>query len=99
MGRESWSHDKTFVNEETYNRHALSHYLRHFHAPHHRPPSFNMSLSLSYSSDEEISASVTKDIFGLTDFPVAKKHRVENATTITTDAAPDVLAEVPTLPR
>jgi pre-mRNA-processing factor 17 len=58
-----------------------------------------MSLSLSYSSDEESLASVTKDTFGLTALPVAKKHRVENATTISTDAAPDVLAEVPTFPR
>lgn len=63
---------------------------------HHR---LNMSLSLSYSSDEESLASVTKDAFGLTALPVAKKHRVENATTITRDAAPDVLAEVHTLPR
>ena len=58
-----------------------------------------MSLSLSYSSDEGSSVSVAKDAFGLTALPVAKKHRVENPTTITTDAAPDVLAEVPTLPR
>ena len=54
----------------------------------------NMSLAISYSSDEEENiTSAAKDAFALSALPVAKKTRVEETST-STDAAPHVLSEV-----
>jgi pre-mRNA-processing factor 17 len=55
-----------------------------------------MSLGLNYSSDEEILNAVSKDAFGLSSLPVAKKPRTEEpaAMAMSTDAAPHVLSEV-----
>jgi pre-mRNA-processing factor 17 len=49
----------------------------------------------SYSSDEEENlASAAKDAFSLSALPVAKKVRVEEVASGSTDAAPHVLSEV-----
>lgn len=56
-----------------------------------------MSLGLQYSSDEEeIVKNVSKDAFGLSSLPQAKKPRVEETSLVPTsaDAAPHVLSEV-----
>ena len=55
-----------------------------------------MSLALDYSSDEEeILQSVSKDAFGISSLPAAKKPRVDEPTsTAVTTAAPHVLSEV-----
>lgn len=54
-----------------------------------------MNLAISYSSDEEESlASAAKDAFALSALPVAKKVRVEEVVSGSTDAAPHVLSEV-----
>jgi pre-mRNA-processing factor 17 len=55
-----------------------------------------MSLGLNYSSDEEeIIKTVSKDAFGLSSLPQAKKLRVEEpSVAANADAAPYVLSEV-----
>lgn len=54
-----------------------------------------MSLTISYSSDEEENlASAAKDAFALLALPAAKKSRVEEISSTSTDAAPHVLSEV-----
>jgi hypothetical protein len=53
-----------------------------------------MSLNIAYSSDEEVS--LTKDAFGLSSLPTAKKPRVESQQKqgVKADSAPHVLSEV-----
>ena len=55
-----------------------------------------MSLGLDYSSDEEeIIKTVSKDAFGLSSLPQAKKPRVEESSVAArADATPYVLSEV-----
>ena len=54
-----------------------------------------MNLAVSYSSDEEEGlVSAAKDAFALSALPVAKKVRVEQVASGSTDAAPHVLSEV-----
>ncbi|KAF8807291.1 WD40 repeat-like protein [Phlegmacium glaucopus] len=55
-----------------------------------------MSLAISYSSDEEENlASAAKDAFALSALPAAKKTRVDERSSTSTDAAPHVLSEDP----
>ncbi len=54
-----------------------------------------MSLNIAYSSDEE-GVTLTKDAFGLSLLPTAKKPRVESEQKqgVKADSAPHVLSEV-----
>jgi len=53
-----------------------------------------MSLNIAYSSDEEVT--LTKDAFGLSSLPTAKKPRLESQQKqgVKADSAPHVLSEV-----
>lgn len=55
-----------------------------------------MSLVAGYSSsdDEEGSSNHVQDVFGLSNIPAAKKIRVEELSSSSLTAAPDVLSEV-----
>ncbi len=55
-----------------------------------------MSLITGYSSDEDGPAASTKDVFGLSKLPAAKKVRVDEppSSGLVVQAAPDVLSEV-----